>query len=203
MKAENTPSSTADAKNGDVPRRSMFDDDLPDLAELDAAPKKPHRVTDILQIDGLDDIVAAAPLVRPKQPVQPAEPKPSEIDYRVTCRTCGTPLHMKLDRVGKKISCPDCHSSFVVPPPPPGWSPAAKQSPILDDHADVPLAPNEALTPVRLPETQRTVASEYLDKAKQELDDEELESLYDGDFDTSGFMTRTFASSPIQARWAS
>ena len=175
-----------------APRRSMFDDDLPDLAELDANSKKPHSVTDIFQLEGLDDLVKSAPPARAPKPPPPPAPKPSEIDYRITCRTCGTPMHLKLDRVGKKVNCSDCHSSFVVPPPPAGWSATKKKVEVEDDGIDMPLTAPELPQTANTLASQRTAASEYLDKAKQELDDDEIENLYQGDFDTSGFMTRTF-----------
>lgn len=180
----------------DVPRRSVFDDDLPDLAELDAASAKQHTVTDIFQLEGLDDLVASSPSLpmtqRTTQSTPPRPPKPVENDYRVICRTCGTPMFLKLDRVGKKVSCPDCHSSFVVPPPPSGWSATKKTVEIMDDGFDVPLSAPDVPQSANTLESQRTSANEYLDKAKQSIDDDELDSLYQGDFDTVGFMNRTF-----------
>lgn len=173
-------------------RKSMFDDDLPDLAELESTNKKPHSVTDIFQLEGLDDLVASAPPARPVKPPPPPEPKPSEIDYRIVCRTCGTAMHVKLDRVGKKVNCSDCHSTFVVPPPPPGWQSKKKKIEIQDDGFDMPLAAPAVPQSANTLDSQRTSASEYLDKAKQELDDDEIENLYQGDFDTIGFMNRTF-----------
>ncbi len=177
----------------DVPvRRSVFDDELPDLAELDASSRKPHSVADIFQLEGLDDLVAAAPPLRPTKPPPPPAPKPSEIDYRIACRTCGTAMHVKLDRVGKKVNCPDCHSSFTVPPPPAGWSSTKKKVEIQDDGVEMPLAAYDLPQSANTLDSQRTVASEYLDKAKRELDDDEIDNLYQGDFDTIGFMNRTF-----------
>ncbi len=176
----------------DAPPRSMFDDDLPDLAALAASPAKPHSVTDIFQLEGLDDLVAASPPPRPAKATPPQEPKSSEVDYRVTCRTCGSPMFLKLDRVGKKVTCVDCHSSFVVPPPPANWSPTKKKVEVQDDGFDMPLKAPEAPQSANTLESQRVSASEYLDKAKQELDDDEIDDLYRGEFDTIGFMNRTF-----------
>ena len=185
----------------DAPRRSVFDDDLPDLAQLESTPNKPHSVTDIFQLEGLDDLVPATQAPRsaaqnsaqwPSQSAPPPPPKPVGNDYRVTCRTCGTPMFLKLDRVGKKVSCSDCHSSFVVPPPPPGWSPIKQKIEIEDDGFDVPLSAPEVAQSANTLDSQRDAASEYLDKARQTIDDEELDSLYQGDFDTIGFMNRTF-----------
>jgi len=176
----------------DAPPRSMFDDDLPDLAALEASPAKPHSMTDIFQLEGLEDLVAASPPRRPVKASPPPESKPSEVDYRVTCRTCGTPLFLKLDRVGKKVTCPDCHSSFIVPAPPANWSPTKKKVEVQDDGFDMPLKAPEAPQSANTLESQRASASEYLDKAKQELDDDEIDDLYQGDFDTIGFMNRTF-----------
>lgn len=175
----------------EAPRRSLFDDDLPDLAALDASPAKPHSVTDIFQLEGLDDLVPKTQPVRPT-PRSAPPPKPLGNDYRITCRTCGTPMFVKLDRVGKKVTCSDCHSSFVIPPPPPGWSPIKLKTEVEDDGFDVPLAAPELAQSGNTLDSQRTSANEYLDKAKQSIDDEEMDSLYQGDFDTIGFMNRTF-----------
>lgn len=188
---ETTSAKQPATDSDDVPKRSIFDDDLPDLAQLDAAPAKQHSVTDIFQLDGLDDLVQPiAPARRQAQSAPP--PKPVGNDYRVTCRTCGTPMFLKLDRVGKKVSCSDCHSSFVVPPPPAGWSPIKQKIEIEDDGFDVPLSAPEVAQSANTLDSQRTAASEYLDKARQTIDDEELDSLYQSDFDTIGFMRRTF-----------
>lgn len=177
-------------------KRSVFDDDLPDLAQLESAPSNSHSVTDIFQLEGLDELVPSSPAPRAAPPApwpsQSAPPKPVGNDYRVTCRTCGTPMFLKLDRVGKKVSCSDCHSSFVVPPPPPGWSPIKQKIELEDDGFDVPLSAPEVAQSANTLDSQRTAASEYLDKARQTIDDEELDSLYQGDFDTIGFMRRTF-----------
>lgn len=184
------------SKPNDQPKRSMFDDDLPDLAQLDASPTKPHSVTDIFQLEGLDDLVPSSqPIQTPQWPIQSTpskQPKTVENDYRISCRTCGTPMFLKLDRVGKKVSCPDCHSNFVVPPPPAGWSPTKTIVEVQDHGFDMPLSPPEIAQSANTLETQRTTAQEYLSKAKQTIDDEELDSLYQGDFDTIGFMYRTF-----------
>jgi DNA-directed RNA polymerase subunit RPC12/RpoP len=194
--ATNSASSNPGRKEGtDLPGRSVFDDDLPDLAQLESAPNMPHSVADIFQLEGLDDLVPSSQTPPTKQwPLQATPPpvKPVENDYRVNCRTCGTPMFLKLDRVGKKVSCSDCHSSFVVPPPPAGWSPIKKQIELEDDGFDVPLSAPEAAQSANTLDSQRTAASEYLDKARQTIDDEELDSLYQGDFDTIGFMRRTF-----------
>ncbi len=206
-KPESKPDSKPETSDSVTePRRSMFDDDLPDLAELEPTPQKPHSLTDIFQLDGLDDLIPSSQPVRPSQqsrsapraasgPTQSASsppPKPPDNDYRIICRTCGTPMFLKLDRVGKKVSCSDCHSSFVVPPPPAGWSPIKKKVEIEDNGLDVPLSAPEVAQSANTLDSQRTAASEYLDKARQTIDDEELDSLYQGDFDTVGFMNRTF-----------
>ncbi len=169
-------------------RRSVFDDDLPDLVELEAAPQK-SAVVDIFQLEGLDDLVSSSPLNSTK--LEPFEEETNS-EFRISCKVCGTPQYVKLDRVGKKTNCTDCHSSFTIPPPPPGWSPHKKKIVLLDDGIDVPLAPPEVLQSHNTLESQRTSASEYLANAKKELDDDEIDDLYQGEFDTAGFMQRTF-----------
>ena len=39
-------------------------------------------------------------------------------EFRITCRTCGTPTYVKAKQAGRTIRCVDCHSDIKVPPPP-------------------------------------------------------------------------------------
>ncbi len=40
-------------------------------------------------------------------------------------------------------------------------------------------------------ESERVAASDYLDKARRSLDDDEMEDLYQGTYDTKGFFQRS------------
>jgi hypothetical protein len=168
------PNTKTTSDSTDAPRRSVFDDDLPDLAALESAPAKQNNVTDIFQLEGLDDLVPSSQPAQstpwPAQSTPPPQPKPVENNYRIICRTCGTPMFLKLDRVGKKVSCSDCHSTFVVPPPPAGWSPVKKKIELQDDGFDVPLSAPEVAQSANTLESQRTSANEYLDNARQSID---------------------------------
>lgn len=174
-----TPNNSTDSK------RSVFDDDLPELSGLDDKPK-PAPMVDLLQLDGLEQLVDS------KRPLPMAdEYEEAETSYRFSCKTCGTPQYASLDRVGKKVTCPDCHSNFVVPPPPPGWSSRKKKIVLSQEGVDVPLAPIEVDHHHNTLESERAAANDYLSKAKRSIEDDELEDLYEGHFDTKGFFHRT------------
>ncbi len=166
-------------------KRSSFEDDLPDLASLDEQ-VRPIPIPSLLDLEGLDQLAKTAPSA-----YQDDEASDTE-DYRVTCKTCGTPQYVSLDRVGSKVNCPDCFTNFVVPPPPPGWSRRKKRVVLEDNAPDVPLAPIEVEHHQNTLEAERVAATEYLHKAQKALDDEELEDLYKGHYDTAGFFQRTF-----------
>jgi ssDNA-binding Zn-finger/Zn-ribbon topoisomerase 1 len=165
-------------------RPSLFDDDLPDLASLESASVQPP-VEDLLKLDGLEE------LVRPGTARVLDEDDVLKESYRVTCKTCGTSQYVSLDRVGKKLHCPDCHANFVIPPPPPGWSARKKKTIIRDEGPDVPLAPIEVDHHENVLESERVTATDYLDKARRALDDDEMQDLYQGTYDTKGFFQRS------------
>jgi DNA-directed RNA polymerase subunit RPC12/RpoP len=178
--------------NGEIRRPSMFDDDLPDLAELDPSTAQKPRVADIFQLEGIDDLIANAPAQSSGFDPVAAVSATASPQFRISCKVCGTPQYVKLDRVGKKTTCSDCHSNFIIPAPPPGWSAEKKKIVIADDGVDVPLAPPEALQSHNTLDSERRAANEYLTNAQKELDDDEIDDLYQGEFDTAGFMQRTF-----------
>jgi hypothetical protein len=68
-----------------------------------------------------------------------AKPKPQQI--AVVCKLCGTRTHAPLDKAGKEIKCPDCHSSIAVPRPQTAALAKAKApGPTLDDVEDFGLS---------------------------------------------------------------
>lgn len=213
--------STADVNT----KRSIFDDDLPELAELQPAssPKASgskmsvkHAGVDLSELDELDALVPDLGAA-PARPTSKADRNKSNAsanigglpalfddggvstdgheskdpEYRITCTACGTAQYVRLSLKGSKIKCPDCFLEFKVPPPPPGWT--GKKKPKLQlTNEDIPLAAVEQLNHAQTLESQRTRASHILEKAQQQVSDEDLERLYDGDFDTAGFVQRTF-----------
>ncbi len=112
-------------------------------------------------------------------------------EYRITCSSCGTAQYVRLSNKGMKIKCPDCFLQFKIPGPPPGWSGKKKAKLQLTDE-DMPLSAAEELHHAQTLQSQRSRASAMLEKAQREVSDEDLERLYDGDFDTAGFVKRTF-----------
>ncbi len=96
---------------------------------------------------------------------------------------------MTVAQQGKTIKCPDCFLDFKIPPPPPGWKPSNK--PVVANWT-TNLAEESAAETEKERSRSRASADEYLRKAEQELSEEEIEGMYGGDFDTAGFMQRTF-----------
>ncbi len=181
--------------------RSVFDDDLPELAELDPSLPQPSAasalaaaVPDDSSMDDLDDLVPdldGTDFGDTLPPLYADEPEEADPDYRILCKTCGTAQYVKLSSKGMKIKCPDCYSEFKIPGPPPGWSPKKKKMQ-LSAEPDVELAPPEPVHHAQTVEAQRSRASEMLEKAKREISEEDLDNLYGGDFDTAGFVQGTF-----------
>ncbi len=203
-------------------KRSVFDDDLPELSELQTASKPKlsgnrqlpaHAAGDPAGIDELGALVpdlGTAPKRSRENPAgrtagkdagKDALPslyedaaqgaKDHDPEYRIECRSCGTAQYVRLSNQGMKIKCPDCFLQFKIPPPPAGWS--SKKKPKLQlSNEDIPLSAAEELHHAQTLESQRSRASQLLEKAKLQVSDEDLERLYDGDFDTAGFVQRTF-----------
>lgn len=187
---------------------SIFDEDLPELAALEAAPARIHPgLKDVLTEQSTTRSVATA-----KEPAHEAGSNIDQLDYieapprdepledpdpeyRILCKTCGTAQYVKLSMQGMKIKCPDCYENFKIPPPHPGWSPKKKKAAQwqnVSSEPDIDLAPEEQLQHAETLEAQRLRAAKVLERAKQEVSEEDIDRLYDGDFDTAGFMQRTF-----------
>ncbi len=190
------------------PKRSVFDEDLPELSELQWSTAKPNSAADKLlarhagvDLTELDQLVPAAgvapsagvvpPTKATKSPRATQPPEDTDPEYRVSCTACGTAQYVRLSNQGVKIKCPDCFLVFKVPPPPPNWSP--KKQPKLElTHEDMPLAAGEELQQLQIAESQRSRASQIMEKAQLQVTDEDIDNLYSGDFDTAGFLQRTF-----------
>ncbi len=178
-------------------KRSIFDDDLPQLAELEEAPKRP-AMPDLLGVD-LEELVpvkpkpavkASAPVTRPAEAKKPDPSKkaaaldPANAQYRCACPSCATPQYVTPAKQGKVVRCPDCFTEFKVPPPPPGWIPTTPASiKFGTDLVDASAADTQQF---------RNNAQDLLRSAEQELDDDDIDSMYDMDFDNATFVQRTF-----------
>lgn len=211
------PESTAVGSSGGNVGQSVFDQDLPSLPELHAdheyqlqAPhktepvpearggstgKRPQRRTAPAQpLDGLEDLDQMIPSLAAKtDPLQEADDATSAeaAQYRIVCRSCGTAQYVSPSAVGRKIKCPDCFLVFPIPPPPAGWQPGKrkKKPPLRTDRV---LAPEARFAEDSSDLRKRERFDEMLEKAREEISDEEKERLYESDFDTAGFVQRTF-----------
>lgn len=191
-------------------KRSVFDDDLPELEDLEPGKKHDPNIDQLLashadgtaqasDVSNLDDLipdVGGAQSLSEISPLYVEEDVEEEKDpeYRIACKTCGTHQYVKLSAKGMKIKCPDCFSEFKIPAPPPGWKPKSKKKkvPPVSTEPDVELAPPEQLQNAQTAEAQKLRATKILERAESDISESDIEKLYDGDFDTAGFVKRTF-----------
>ncbi len=186
-------SSDSTSSESDRSKKSVFENDLPDLV----APNPPENESpsDAAESD-LDRIVAAlgkqAISIDLTNLTEAGPPEVIEDQYRVTCPTCGTLQYVTQASQGLKIKCPDCTSKYTIPPPPPNWKPSRVSSRHKQFNEDSPLGEEFELQQIDRERRQQTKA--MLDRAEVELSEEEREqNRYDGvDFDTYGFLRRTF-----------
>jgi hypothetical protein len=185
----------------DTPR-SVFDDDLPDLAPLPASapapkanptrppatPSKPASARGPLEAQGTS-ASALPPAGKPPANKPPASKPPADREYSITCQVCKSILSVQALQVGKQIRCPDCHSMVKVPPPP---IKKPVQSTPIDQLASVDLAPVEATNP-RTASGASINTKAMLNKASKEIERErdEIEAVT-SPFDSKEWLSRTF-----------
>ncbi len=126
-----------------------------------------------------------------KRPTSVPSTATADSEYRIACASCGTAQYVRLSQVGKKIQCPDCHLKFSIPAPPPGWKPSARAQQ-RDLQSDWHTLSGDGLQAADSQVAQRSRASRMLEQADQQAMDEELDRLYEDDFDTANFVQRTF-----------
>lgn len=183
--AANPPAAT------DTPRASIFDDDLPQLSEVED--RKPRDAAAALAAhlgtEDLEEVLAGQPAIAsPREAEAEEDPNP---EYRINCKTCGTPQYVRLKQKGDRLKCPDCFDVFTIPAPAAGAIKKKKRPMPVSTEPDMDLAPADASV-VTDEQKHRNRANVILEKAKLELSDEEIDKLYDHDFDTSSFINRTF-----------
>ncbi len=191
------------------PDEQIVDEELPSLAPEENR-KGSSFANDLFASINLNDLEPTKPTgnsskpepkstdqthSRRKAPVE-AVTDTHDAEYRILCRVCGTPQYVTQRKTGKSIRCPDCHSEFVVPPPPSTWDPkAAKSKAGSGKHVNDDLrvaAAEETAGPT--PEPQRLAAQEYLRKAEEDSLDKHLDTVYaNGDFDSQEFFRRNFS----------
>ena len=97
-----------------------FVDELPMTAAARPAASRPNLTSEVVK----------------KEPVKKEAVKREDAqEYRITCKTCGTPTYVKAKQAGRVVKCVDCHSSITVPPPPkvpkkPAATPEPKAMPL-------------------------------------------------------------------------
>ncbi len=186
------------------PHRSAFDDDLPELASLEEVVRKKELSEEEILAAHLraggddrdvdDDVLDLMDDELPSLLDTGVRKRKSDgvEEYRVICPTCGTGQYVPFSAVGMKVKCPDCFSQFKVPRPPEHLlSKKKKTTPSYQDD-DVPRIreePPERDTSDRL---RKGRTKEMLSRAAQELTEEQQDELYRMEFDTAGFMRRTF-----------
>ncbi|MFN3192950.1 MAG: hypothetical protein ACE361_20745 [Aureliella sp.] len=206
--AKPNPKPAASAIQTEEPAASSFDDDELQLAPLDDEPTQakslnpttnstpdPSAVHDGPVHDGLEDLDELVPGIGAGDadeltPVAEEETL-EDAQYRVVCTICDTAQYVSASAAGMKIKCPDCFAEFKAPPPPKDWKPskATKKLPI---DAEIALA-DPLAEAVKASDEKRKLRTEaLLDKARDEVDDEESESRYELEFDNNGFVQRTF-----------
>lgn len=169
--SEATRSSSAD-------QSGLADADLPPLSDSDWA--------------ALDDVggfdphgSAAAERTKSKKNASAA---PTEVtEYRAKCPICDALHYVRPPQAGKSFRCGDCHSDFVVPPPP---KPVVKQTFDLERAATFQLS--EVVgerDPHGAPGSKS--AAEYLREAEDAETEEEIRSRYD-DPDVSAWLRGIF-----------
>lgn len=184
-----------------VTGKSVFDDDLPELAPIEV---------DVPKIDA--NLEAAKPETstgttqRPKKPITKPEltlpdvPLPDislespaligsmtsldDEEFSFPCKVCGSMLGTSRSRIGSSITCPDCYSPLMVP----SLKKKAKTAEVKMDEkvASVTFAPIDSLS-VRDPRGSAAKTKEMLDRAEQTMD-EEREEFLDGTFDTKRWI---------------
>jgi uncharacterized Zn finger protein (UPF0148 family) len=182
-------------------RRSVFDDDLPELSELQPSGKSKRKTDDLLASLAGEDMSTADPLgplvpdlqSLPKGKAKPraASQLPDDPEYRISCEACGTAQYVRLSQKGKMIKCPDCYLKFEIPAPMAGWHPDPKAQQRAKEN-DWHSSRGDTLQAADPQDSQRSRASRLIERAEQQASDEELDSLYDSDFDTANFVQRTF-----------
>lgn len=189
-----------------TPARSIFDDDLPELVELEKSALPPSSSLDSLQ-NSMDSLKNMPPInstnlsaLLPElddlqlQPLPPASPKPAEptqIQYRVACPNCGTLIYVNQGDEGTKTKCPDCFTFFKVPPPPANWKPSHVSIRHNNFDTSAPLTGDDAIREIDRRRQLRT--QQMLELAESELEDERYNQRDFGqDFDTATFVQGTF-----------
>lgn len=173
-------------------KKTAFDDDLPDLVRLPDHPQESPSTSAEAELDKIVATLGKHAINLDLENLTQTEVQDSfEDKYRVTCPTCGTIQYVIPAAKGSRLKCPDCTSKFTVPPPPPNWKPSRVRTRHDQFNDQSPLADADELTAVNRQKKQQTQA--MLDRAEVELSEEEKEGrLYGEDFDTPGFLRRTF-----------
>lgn len=153
----------------------LFSEQLPDLNS--SFPNSPPAAADRSKPSMPAASSAARNTRTNRAPVQPtATPADVESEYRIRCKVCGSMLDVKAERAGETIKCPDCYTQLVIPPPP-----KKQQKKQIDLDSAETFTFSERKTSSRPEDPFRKSATELLDAASREEDEDEAKNRYDYD----------------------
>ncbi len=122
-------------------------------------------------------------------PEAPKKPNPPAVQhYRARCRVCEALVTVRPSQAGKEIRCPDCHSHFLVPPPP-DPKPAAVAPPRVSPIIQASVADTSGEAIDRTDAYGRT-ARDYLRAAEEAPPDNPAEDYANPD--VNGWFSHVF-----------
>ncbi len=193
---------------------SLLDEELPGLAAEPAQSKKtntrtpeespkktgsakpsgPDRSNNKSKVNADGDLPDLLPNLAdvPQSPAGAFFDDVVEDRYRIACPICGTVQYVTVEAQGTQTKCPDCFSKYQVPRPPANWVPSKVSKRHDTFNTGSPLIDDQEVREVDKHRKQMT--SDLLEKAEVDLESEKGDEDRYGtaDFDTSGFVQRTF-----------
>lgn len=183
------------------PAKSIFDDDLPNLVDLEKSANP--AVGSLDSLENMPSVVgtnlsALLPELEDLQlqPLPEASPKldePTQFQYRVACPGCGTQIYVNQGAEGTKTKCPDCFTIFKVPRPPANWKPSHVSVRHNTFDSSAPLTGDSDATIQEIDRRRQQRTQAMLELAESELENERYSQRDFGqDFDTASFIQGTF-----------
>ena len=126
-----------------------------------------------------------------KEPVLPVAAPADLIHFTFNCRVCATPQDATSQDVGRTITCPDCHSELVIPPPKAHQRRYQHDERGFDDGTTLDIRPASGndQKPPPISQAVRNSANNYLTKAAEAVAKEESEEF---EKSASGDLTEAF-----------
>lgn len=127
----------------------------------------------------------------PKSPTtlpQPLAPVDEPAEYRAKCPICESLHYVKPAMAGKQLNCSDCHSRFVVPPPP---KIVPKPKVNIEQAPTFQLAAIDAERPGEAAPWQKSAAQYLRDAEDADTEEEDPKRQYDNP-DVAGWLKGIF-----------